>query len=131
MNEHPEIHKGRNDRAWSESFNFTKRLVEVCRDLEDNQCWKYGQLSPLQLLENLKFDECRADKDELARTEYFWNRRPRLLPVVSYIVWLIAALGLPFWLFVVPAIGYPLLIIFAVIVNTEMYGLSGGDVSMN
>ena len=108
----PEIHKGRNDRAWSESFNFTKHLVGVWRDLEDDQSWKYAQSSPLQLLKDLKFDECRADKNELARAEYFWNRRPRLLPIVSYIVWLIAALGLPFWLFVVPAIGYPLLIIF-------------------
>jgi hypothetical protein len=115
-----ERHKARNDRAWSESFHFTKRLVGVWRDLEDNQCWKYPQSSPLQLLKDLKFDLCRADKNELARAEYFWNRRPRLLPVVSYIVWLIAALGLPFWLFVVPAIGYPLLIVFAMIANTEI-----------
>jgi len=115
-----ERHKGRNDRAWSESFHFTKSLVGVWRDLEDNQCWKYAKSSPLQLLEDLKFDLCRADKNELARAEYFWNRRPRLLPVVSYIVWLIAALGLPFWLFVVPAIGYPLLIVFAMIANTEI-----------
>lgn len=116
----PEIYKGRNDRAWSESFKFTKRLVGMWRDLEDNQCWKYAQSSPLQLLKDLKVDLCRADKSELARAEYFWKRRPRLLPVVSYIVWLIAALGLPFWLFVVPAIGYPLLIIFTVIADTEI-----------
>ena len=115
-----ERHKVRNDRAWSESFHFTKRLVGVWRDLEDNQCWKYAQSSPLQLLKDLKFDLCRADKNELARAEYFWNRRPRLLPVVSYIVWLLAGLGLSFWLFVVPAIGYPLLIVFAVIANTEI-----------
>ncbi len=67
----PEIHKVRNDRAWSESFHFTKPLVGVWRDLEDNQCWKYAQSSPLQLLKDLKFDLCRADKNEIARAEYF------------------------------------------------------------
>jgi len=44
----------------------------------------------------------------------------RYVPKEGLIVWLIAALGLPFWLFVVPVIGYPLLIIFAVIANTEI-----------
>jgi len=116
----PEIRRVHDVRAWLESFNFTKRLVRLLRDLEHNQCWKYGQLSPVQLLEKLKVDECRADKDELARAEYFWNRRPRLLPVISYIAWLIVAFGLPFWLFIVPAIGYPLLIISAVVVNADI-----------
>jgi hypothetical protein len=75
-----EIRRVHDVRARLESFNFTKRLVRLLRDLEHSQCWKYGQLSPVQLLKELKVDECRADKDELARAEYFWNRRPRLLP---------------------------------------------------
>ena len=33
---------------------------------------------------------------------------------------LMVAFGLPFWLFIVPAIGYPLLIIWAVLVNTDI-----------
>ena len=60
------------------------------------------------------------DNDELARANWFWRRRPRLLPVVSSIVWLIVALGLPLWLFVVPVIGVPLLIVAPVIVNTDI-----------
>jgi hypothetical protein len=45
----------------AESFNF-KRLGRLLRDIEHNQCWKYGQLSPVQLLIELKLDECQADK---------------------------------------------------------------------
>jgi hypothetical protein len=116
----PENHRVRDIRAWSESFDFTKRLVRALRDLEHDQCWKYGQLPPVQLLEKLELDERPTDQDELARAEYFWNRRPRLLPVISYIAWLTVALGLPFWLFIVPAIGYPLLIATAVVVDTEI-----------
>ena len=44
-----------------------------------------------------------ADKDELARAEFFWRRRPRLLPATGFLLWIILALGLPFWLFTVPA----------------------------
>src|SRR5690242_4831522 len=84
------------------------------RELEHNQRGKYGQLSPVQLLETLKLNERRADKDELARAKFLWNRRPRLLPVISYIAWLGVAFGLPFWLFIVPAVGYPVITISAV-----------------
>ena len=117
-----EINRRANFRASSEKFNFTKHLVgfwrDLERDLEDNLHWKYDELSPLPLLEKLKLAECPADKDELARAEFFWSRRPRLLPAAGYIVWLIVALGLPFWLFTVPAIGLPLIIISAVVINT-------------
>ena len=117
-----EINRRANFRASSEKFNFTKHLVgfwrDLERDLEDKLHWKYDELSPLPLLEKLKLAECPADTDELARAEFFWSRRPRLLPAAGYIVWLIVALGLPFWLFTVPAIGLPLLIISAVVVNT-------------
>jgi hypothetical protein len=53
--------------------------------LSDNQRWKYDELSPGQLLEKLKLDEGPAEKDELARAEFFWRRRPRLLPAIGYI----------------------------------------------
>jgi len=49
----PEINRRLNVRVPSEKLNFTKHLVGFWRDLEDNQRWKYDQLSPVQLLENL------------------------------------------------------------------------------
>jgi hypothetical protein len=113
-----EIDRRANVRALSEKLNFTKHLVGFWRDLEDNLHWKYDALSPVPFLENLKFNKCPADRDELARAEFFWSRRPRLIVAAGYIFWLIVALGLPFWLFIFPAIGLPLLIISAVVVNT-------------
>jgi hypothetical protein len=115
-----EIDRRANFRASSEKLNFTKHLVGFWRDLENNQRWKYDELSPAQLLEKLKLDECPADKDELARAEFFWSRRPRFLPAITYVAWLIVALGLPFWLFIVPAIGVSLLIVSTVIANTDI-----------
>src|SRR5258707_1406076 len=109
-----EIDRRANARAPIEKLNFTKHLVGFWPDLEDNQHWKYDELSPVQLLEKLNLNKHPTDKDELARTEFFWSRRPRLLPATGYIVWIISALGLPVWLFVLPAIGLPLLIISAV-----------------
>ena len=77
-----EINRRANFRASSEKFNFTKHLVGFWRylerDLEDNLHWKYDELSPLPLLEKLKLAECPADKDELARAEFFWSRRATL-----------------------------------------------------
>jgi hypothetical protein len=99
--------------------NYETMATEVER-LEHRQCWKYGLLPPVQLLEKLTLGGRPLDKDELARADFFWNRRPRLLPIISYIAWLVVALGLPFWLFSVPALGYPLLIISAVVVNIEI-----------
>jgi hypothetical protein len=106
--------------ASSEKFSFAKPLTEFWQDLQDDQHWKYEASSPVQLLEKLKLDNCLKNHGELARAEWFWSRRPRLLPIVSYVVWLLAALGLPLWLFVVPAIGVPLLIISAVAIDTEI-----------
>ena len=108
-----------NVRASSEKLNFTKQLVGFWRDLEDNQRWKYDELPPAQSLAKLKLDECLADKDELARTEFFWRRRPRLFRATGYIVAFVLLLGLPFWLFSVPAIGVPFIIISVVVGNTE------------
>jgi hypothetical protein len=104
--------------AASEKFLFIEPLIGFWRDLEDDQRWKYEELSPDQLLKKLKFDHCLADKDELERAEFFWSRQPRLLPLASSILWIVVALGLPLWLFIIPAIGMPLLIIWAVAVVT-------------
>ncbi len=112
-----EIDRRANARAPTEKLNLTKHLVGLWRDLEDNQHWKYDELSPVQLLEKLNLKKHPTDKDELARAEFFWSRRPRLLPATGYIVWIISAIGLPVWLFVLPAIGLPLLITSAVVVN--------------
>ena len=97
-----------------------KCLGEVWRDLRDDPYWKYERLSPVRLLEKSELRRYLMDNGELARANWFWRRRPRLLPVVSFIVWLIVALGLPLWLFIVPVIGVPLLIVAPVIVNTDI-----------
>jgi hypothetical protein len=106
-----------NFRASSEKLTFTEHLAGFWRDLEDDQRWKYDELSPVQLLEKLKLDDCPADKDELERAEFFWSRRPRLLPTAGYLFWLVVALGLPFWLFTFPAMEVLLLIIAPVVVD--------------
>src|SRR5258706_1922259 len=116
-----EIDRRANARVPIEKLNFTKHLVGFWQDLEDNQHWKYDELPPVQLLEKLNLNKHPTDKDELARTEFFWSRRPRLLPATGYIVWIISALGLPVWLFVLPAIGLPLLIISAVGGNARVF----------
>jgi hypothetical protein len=103
-----------------EKVSFGKRLGEVWQDLQDEPHWKYEHLSPVQLLEKSGLHRYPTDNAELARANWFWSRRPRLLPVVSCMVWLIVALGLPFWLLIVPSIGVPLLVIAAVIVDTEI-----------
>ena len=108
------------NRSLSEKHSFGKRLGEVWRDLQDNPNWKYEQLSPVQLLEKSERHGYPPDNDELARANWFWRCRPRLLQAASFTLWLMAALGLPLWLFIVPAIGVPFLIISVVIANTEI-----------
>src|SRR5260370_39664150 len=105
-----EIDRRANFRAASEKFKFTKHLARVWRDLQDNQHWKYDELSPVQVLEKLNLKKHPADKDELARAQFFWSRRPRMLPATGYIVWIISAIALPVSLCVLPAIGVPLLL---------------------
>jgi hypothetical protein len=116
----PEIRGRPGVRAWLAKLSFSKQLAGVSRDLEGNQRWKYDELSPVQLLEKLRRHEYLAKNDELERAEYFWSRRPRFFRPICYVVWLIVALGLPFWLFSVPAIGLPLFIVSAVLVNTDI-----------
>ena len=104
----------------SKKLTFGTRLGAVWQDLQDEPRWKYEQLSPVQLLEKSKLPRNSTDIDELARANWFWSRRPRFFRAASCIVWLIAALGLPIWLFISPAVGMPLLMITAVIVNIEI-----------
>lgn len=115
-----EIGRCPNICAPSKTVNFTKHLVGVLRDIEDNQDWKYDELPPVQLLERLKLNKCLADRDEVERAEYFWTRRPRFFRAISWILWLLVTFGLPFWPFVVPAIGLPLLLLSAVVINTDI-----------
>jgi hypothetical protein len=119
MNEPSKNHRPVGGRP-SEKARFSKHLAEFWRDLQDGQHWKYEAFSPVQILEQLNLDTCQQNNDELVRAEWFWNRRPRLLRATSFVVWLLAALGLPFWLFIIPAIGIPLLIMSALAVDTEI-----------
>lgn len=106
--------------CFSEKLSFRKRLGEVWRDLLDEPHWKYEQLSPVQLLEQSELPAHLTDSDELARASWFWSRRPRCLHAAGSIMWFIVALGLPFWLFMVPAVGLPLIIAAVVIVEIEI-----------
>ena len=113
-------------RAPYKKLTFTEHLAGFWRDLEDDQRWKYDELCPVQLLEKLKLDDCPADKDELARAEFFWSRRPRVLPSATCILWFIVPLGLPLWLLniaAIGAIGVPLLILTWLVV--EATGIVG------
>ena len=104
----------------SEKFNFTKHLVRFWRDLQDDQCWKYDESSPVQLLEKLQLDRHLADNDEFERADFFWSRRPRFLRPISFVFSLAAVFGLPLWLFNFPVIGVPFLIISAVFLTTNV-----------
>ena len=97
-----------------------KALSEVWRDLRADPKWKYEQLTPIQLLEKSDLRIHLPDSSELVRATWFWSRRPRLLSVASCILWITVALGLPFWLFRIPSIGMPLIIVTAVVINTDL-----------
>jgi hypothetical protein len=112
------IEKQGTSRATLAMRNVSQHLTGFWRDLEDDQRWKYDELPPVQLLEKSMLGEQLPDKDELARAEFFWRRRPRSLPTTAFLLWIILALGLPFWLFTVPAIGVPLLFIAIVAIDT-------------
>ena len=101
--------EGVSSHCLPEKVTFPKPIRDLWRDLQDKSHWKYEQLSPVQLLEKSKLHRNATDIDELARAEWFWSRRPLLLPTANCIVWTIVVLGLPFWLFSFPVIGVPLL----------------------
>jgi hypothetical protein len=99
---------------------FSKRLAKVWQDLHDEQKWKYEELSPARLLERLNLLEYSRENDEFARANWFWTRRPHLLTMATYLVWLIVISGLPFWLFILPVIGPPLIVIWLIMVNIDI-----------
>ena len=103
-----------------EKHSLGKALSEVWQDLQADPKWKYKQLTPVQLLEKSELRIHLTDSSELVRATWFWNRRPRLLSVASSILWITVALGLPFWLFRIPSVGVPLIIVAAVVVNTDL-----------
>ena len=104
----------------SAKLPFSKRLARVWQDLQNEHKWKYEELSPARLLERLNLLEYSRENDEFARANWFWTRRPRVLTRASYLVWLIVIVGLPFWLFILPAIGLPLIVIVLIMVNIDI-----------
>ena len=104
----------------STKLPFRKRSARVWQDLQNEQKWKYEELSPARLLERLNLLEYSRENDEFARANWFWGRRPRVLTIASYLVWLIAIVGLPFWLFILPVIGLPLIVILPMMVNIDI-----------
>jgi hypothetical protein len=92
----------------------------MARDLQDDQRWKYDELSTVQLLEKLSLHEYLVNSDELERAEHFWSHRPRFRPAITYVAWLILALGMPFWLLIVLAIGVPLSTVSTVLADTDI-----------
>jgi hypothetical protein len=108
------------NRSESGRHSLGKALSEVWQDLQADPKWKYEQLSPVQLLEKSELRIHLTDSSELVRATWFWSRRPRLLAAASTILWVTVALGLPFWLFRIPSIGAPLIIVAAVVVNTDL-----------
>jgi len=120
MRESPNKSQSTTSRFSSQKHSFGKFLGGVWRDLQDKPHWKYEQLSPVQLLGRSDCHKYPPDEDELARANWFWNRRPRWLQAASCIIWFTVAIGVPLWLFILPVIVVHLLIISAIIANTEI-----------
>jgi hypothetical protein len=99
--------------------NLWQGLGEFWRDLREHSAWKYEDFPPSQLLEKSELHRYPTHQDELARADWFWSRRPRRLSTLCWVLWFVAALGLPLWLFVFPWIGVPLLMIAVVIATAE------------
>ena len=99
--------------------NLLQCLGEFWRDLQEHSAWKYEDFPPSQVLEKSEVHQYQTHQDELARADWFWSRRPRCLSAVCWVLWFVVALGLPLWLFVVPWIGVPLLMIAVVIASLE------------
>jgi hypothetical protein len=98
MNSFSKDHDFVSSPSSSTKLPFRKRLARVWQDLQNEQKWKYEELSPARLLERLNL------------LEY----------IASYLVWLIVIVGLPFWLFILPVIGLPLIVILLMIVNIDI-----------
>jgi hypothetical protein len=120
MNNFSKDHDFVSSPSSSAKLPFSKRLARVWQELQSEQKWKYEELSPTRLLEKLNLLEYSRENDEFARANWFWTRRPRVLTRASYLVWLIVIVGLPFWLFILPAIGLPLIVILLIMVNIDI-----------
>jgi hypothetical protein len=82
--------------------------------------WRYEELPPIEILKAFAL-YCRpADDDELGRANWFWKRRPKLIPAVGGILLFTDAFGLPFWLFVVPWVAVPLLVVTIFVICANM-----------
>lgn len=92
---------------------------EFWRDLQEHSDWKYEELPPILLLEKSKLHRDPTNLDELARADWFWDRRPRLHFTVSWVIGFLVAFGLPLWLFYLPWIGVPLIVMAVIVANTE------------
>jgi hypothetical protein len=83
----PEIDRRANVRPSSEKFTFSKHLVGFWRDLEDNQHWKYDELSPAQLLAKFIDHEMApgntVDNGEALRTNIVSSVPAYLHPTIS------------------------------------------------
>ena len=101
-------------------IRFTECLLKFWRDLQDDQIWKYEELSPLEFLGRSEQHSHTVVEDELTRAQWFWSRRPRVLSIASWIVWFVAAIGAPFWILAWALIGVPLLIAALTMVPIEI-----------
>jgi hypothetical protein len=120
MSESSKNFQSANRRFVSRKQNLDKALGEIWKDLQNRQDWKYEQLSPIELLQRSKSHGNSPDDGELRRANWFWSRQPRWHQATSCLAWFMVALGLPLWLFIFPAIGMPLIIVAALIINTEI-----------
>jgi len=120
MNNFSKHHEIVSSPSSSAKLPFGKCLARVWQDLQNEQKWKYDELSPARLLEKLNLLENSRENAEFARANWFWARRPRVLTMASYLVWLIVIAGVPFWLFIVPVIGLPLIVILLMMVNIDV-----------
>jgi hypothetical protein len=55
------------------------RLLTIWRDLTTEPVWKYEELPPFRLSQVTNLDLFEAGDSELARTIWFWCRRPKLI----------------------------------------------------
>ena len=87
----------------------SEHLFRLWRDLNDDQTWKYEELCPIELLQNVEIDYQTVPKDELDRVAWFWTRRPRALTAVGQVLWLAAAVAAPLCV-IIPCVAAPALI---------------------
>jgi hypothetical protein len=105
-----------NRDSWPKGIGLRGRVIKVWRDLQAEHCWKYQELPPIEILEAFALNCRPADDDELDRANWFWKRRPFLLSAASCMLLFAVAFGLPFWIFMLPLVGLPLLAVTILIV---------------